>query len=153
MDALFCQHCSLPHEMTFDPSSILAVDLCDTVVSFGWLLNFGAHDHKVGISIRRRQNLDYLIDPLTLIHSISSTFQLAIPQLDEARISENCKGEEDGGYRSPASGIDFTQFRSATQGRWFFRLVGFLHHGFSPHHFEHLEPSPTTSYQVTLWQG
>ena len=81
----------------------------------------GAPDHKVGISKRRRQNLDYIINRLTLIQSISSTFQLPISRLDEARISENCEGEEDGGHRAPASG---TQFRCATQGRWLFRLVG-----------------------------
>ena len=85
--------------------------------SFGWLLNFGAHDLKVGISIRRRQDVDYVINRLTLIQSISS---------DEAGISENRKGEEDRGYRAPASRIDSTQFRCATHGRWLFRLVGFF---------------------------
>ena len=78
-----------------------------------------AHDHLA--PVRRRQDVDYVIDRLALIQFISSTFQLPISQLDEARISENCEGEEDGGHRAPASG---TQFRCATQWRWLFRLVG-----------------------------
>ena len=81
-----------------------------------------AHDHLA--PVRRRQDVDYVIDRLALIQFISSTFQLPISQLDEARISENCKGEEDGGYRAPANRFDSTQCRCATRGRWFSRLVG-----------------------------
>ena len=82
---------------------------------------------------KKATNLEYLINRLTLIKSISYAFQLPISQLDEARISEHCKGEKDGGYRAPASGIDSTQFRCATQGRqWLFRLVRFFITVFHP---------------------
>jgi len=72
------------------------------------------------------QEGDYVINCLMLINSISSSSQLPANSLDEAWISENCKGKEDRGYCAPASGINSTQSGCGTQGRWFFWLVGFF---------------------------